>query len=103
MSGFGHLGDGNLHLNVLTPGDFERRPEVLAAIEPFVYEWIAARRGSISAEHGIGAMKRDVLHLAKSGPMISLMHGVKELLDPRGILNPGKVLPSCGAAAAVVE
>ena len=90
---FGHLGDGNLHLNVTTPGRFEREPAVLDAIEPFVYEWVAARRGSISAEHGIGSMKPHVLHLAKSGPMIEVMRGLKTLLDPNGILNPGKVLP----------
>jgi D-2-hydroxyglutarate dehydrogenase len=87
------LGDGNLHLNVTTPGRFEVDAAVLGAIEPFVYEWVAERRGSISAEHGIGAMKPGVLHLAKSAPMIRMMRGVKALLDPHGILNPGKVLP----------
>ena len=90
---FGHLGDGNLHLNITTPGRFEREEAVLDAIEPFVYEWVAARRGSISAEHGIGAMKPGVLHLAKSAPMIEVMRGLKGMFDPRGILNPGKVLP----------
>ena len=93
VSGFGHLGDGNLHLNVVTPDSFERRAEVTEAIEPFVYEWIAARRGSVSAEHGIGRMKPGVLHMSKSREMIELMRSLKALLDPHGILNPQKVLP----------
>lgn len=67
---------------------------MLGAIEPFVYEWIASRRGSISAEHGIGVMKPSVLHLSKPQPVINLMRDFKSLLDPNGILNPGKVLPS---------
>ena len=66
---------------------------VSGAIEPFVYEWIAARRGSISAEHGIGVVKPRFLHMSKSQPLIGLMRGVKALLDPHNILNPGKVLP----------
>ena len=90
---FGHLGDGNLHLNVHTPGRYAEDAAVLGAIEPFVYEWTSARRGSVSAEHGIGAMKPGVLHLSKPPPAVALMHGLKRLLDPNGILNPGKVLP----------
>ena len=99
VTGFGHLGDGNLHLNVYTPGVFEQRADVLGAIEPFVYEWIAARRGSISAEHGIGVMKPNYLHMSKAPPMIELMRGVKALLDPHNILNPGKVLPPAESAS----
>merc|ERR1719387_857842 len=93
VAGFGHLGDGNLHLNVYTPGVFRKETRVLSAIEPHVYDWLAARRGSISAEHGIGAMKPHVLPNVKPPPVLGLMQGIKELLDPRGILNPGKVLP----------
>ena len=91
---FGHLGDGNLHLNVTTPGRYEPDERVLRAIEPYVYEWVAERRGSISAEHGVGQMKRHVLHLSRPPPAIELMRGLKGLLDPNGILNPGKVLPA---------
>ena len=90
---FGHLGDGNLHLNVTTPGKFEVDDDVLNAIEPFVYEWVSERRGSISAEHGIGRMKREVLHLSKSDEMIEWMRMMKLLFDPLELLNPGKVLP----------
>ena len=93
VSGFGHLGDGNLHLNVCTPGAFDADAAVAAAIEPWVFEYIAERRGSISAEHGVGVMKPHVLHLSKRPPVIGVMHALKRLLDPHGILNPGKVLP----------
>ena len=93
VAAFGHLGDGNLHLNVTTPGKFERDERVSSAVEPFVYEWVAARRGSISAEHGIGAMKPGVLHMSKPAAAIEIMRGLKAMLDPNAILNPGKVLP----------
>lgn len=93
VSGFGHLGDGNLHLNVYTPGVFHELDGVKQAIEPFVYDWIKDRKGSVSAEHGIGVMKVPYLHKSKSQPMIGLMQSVKKLLDPNGILNPHKVLP----------
>lgn len=62
-------------------------------LEPFVYEWASERRGSISAEHGIGALKREVLHLSQTEPALRLMASMKRLLDPAGILNPHKVLP----------
>ena len=91
---FGHLGDGNVHLNIYTPGAFDYDEEVLAAIEPYVYEWVGSRRGSISAEHGVGVMKPSVLHLAKSNVALELMRSLKGLLDPHAILNPYKVLPS---------
>ena len=81
-------------MRISPPGVFETSEAVLGAIEPFVYEWVAARRGSISAEHGIGVMKPQFLHMSKSPPLIGLMRGVKTLLDPHNILNPGKVLPT---------
>ena len=61
--GYGHLGDGNLHLNVSCQKYDE---EILKYIEPFVYEWTAARKGSISAEHGLGQMKADCIGWASS-------------------------------------
>jgi FAD/FMN-containing dehydrogenase len=89
VMGYGHLGDGNLHLNVVTR-EFE--PEVLAQIEPFVFERVAEMRGSVSAEHGIGRSKVQFLGLSKSEGTIGLMKGLKRSLDPNGILNPYKVL-----------
>ena len=61
--GYGHLGDGNLHLNVSAPRG--RTSDLTAIVEPYVYEWTAGHRGSISAEHGLGQMKPDWLRRAR--------------------------------------
>ncbi|XP_054271887.1 D-2-hydroxyglutarate dehydrogenase, mitochondrial-like isoform X1 [Macrosteles quadrilineatus] len=90
VTGFGHLGDGNLHLNICAP---QFSPELLAKIEPFVFEWISERGGSISAEHGIGFKKTEFLRYSKSDAAIHTMRQMKQLMDPKGILNPYKVLP----------
>jgi D-2-hydroxyglutarate dehydrogenase len=92
VMGYGHLGDGNLHLNVSSPGGYHAA--LLSLVEPFVYEWTAAAKGSVSAEHGVGAMKPEQLAYSKPGAAIEIMRGVKAMLDPRGILNPYKVLPA---------
>jgi D-2-hydroxyglutarate dehydrogenase len=89
--GYGHVGDGNLHLNVSSPSGYN--PDLQQVLEPFVYEWTAAQAGSISAEHGIGLMKAGALQYSKSGEAIDLMQRLKLLLDPHRILNPYKVLP----------
>uniref|UniRef100_G1R8B6 D-2-hydroxyglutarate dehydrogenase, mitochondrial n=1 Tax=Nomascus leucogenys TaxID=61853 RepID=G1R8B6_NOMLE len=89
--GYGHLGDGNLHLNV-TAEAFS--PSLLGALEPHVYEWTAGQQGSVSAEHGVGFRKRDVLGYSKPPEVLQLMQQLKVLLDPKGILNPYKTLPS---------
>lgn len=88
--GYGHLGDGNLHLNISTP---QYDDAVFAQIEPFVYEWTSNHRGSISAEHGLGLMKANKIFYTKSSETVQIMASIKKLLDPRGILNPYKVLP----------
>jgi len=90
--GYGHMGDGNLHLNIVSPTPVKSN-ETFAKIEPFIYEYCAKHRGSISAEHGIGVMKPQALHYSKSPVMIELMQTLKRTLDPNGILNPYKVLP----------
>ncbi|GKU99235.1 hypothetical protein SLEP1_g12108 [Rubroshorea leprosula] len=87
---FGHLGDGNLHLNISSPNYDDM---ILAQIEPYVYEWISKHRGSISAEHGLGLMKANKIFYSKSSETVQLMTSIKKLLDPNGILNPYKVLP----------
>ena len=87
--GFGHMGDGNLHLNIMTSG---RTKQITDAIEPFVYEITSAHNGSISAEHGLGVMKAPYLGYSKSQDMISMMKQIKTMFDPKGILNPYKFL-----------
>jgi D-2-hydroxyglutarate dehydrogenase len=86
-----HLGDGNLHLNISAP---DYTDALKNAIEPFVYEYAEQHRGSVSAEHGLGAMKSEVMGRYKPEPAVTIMGGVKQLLDPLGILNPYKVLPA---------
>ncbi|KAG0343673.1 hypothetical protein BG004_005101 [Podila humilis] len=88
--GFGHIGDGNLHLNIAAE---KYTDEIGALIEPFVYEWTAEQRGSVSAEHGLGLMKTSALHYSKSPSMMHLMRRVKDMIDPNGIMNPYKFLP----------
>ena len=90
VSAFGHLGDGNLHLNICTP-NFEARIE--DKLQDIVYPWVHEHNGSISAEHGLGQMKRDKIHFTKSKDMIEWMKRLKLLFDPNGILQPNKVLP----------
>ncbi|WP_374570401.1 FAD-binding oxidoreductase [Phenylobacterium sp.] len=84
---FGHLGDGNLHL-IVGVGSREARDEV----EDIVYGRLAEAHGSISAEHGIGLQKRAYLDRSRSPAEIALMRTLKSALDPKDILNPGKVL-----------
>lgn len=91
---FGHLGDGNLHYNVSAPegepaAGFMDRADVANRV---VHDLVAARGGSFSAEHGIGQLKRDELVRYKSEVEIALMRAVKQAFDPRGLMNPGKVL-----------
>lgn len=91
VMGYGHLGDGNLHLNISAP---KYDDKLLAQIEPFVYEWTASRKGSISAEHGLGFMKPDAVYYSKPPIAVQLMAKFKALLDNNNILNPYKVLPA---------
>lgn len=90
VMGYGHLGDGNLHLNISAA---EYNDKLLGLIEPYVYEWTSKHRGSISAEHGLGVMKANEIFYSKSPETVALMVSLKKLLDPKGILNPYKVLP----------
>jgi D-lactate dehydrogenase (cytochrome) len=91
---FGHLGDGNIHYNVSQPiggdtADFLGRWHDVNAV---VFEIVLRMGGSISAEHGIGVLKRDELPEVKDKVAIALMRSIKAMLDPLGIMNPGKVL-----------
>lgn len=85
---FGHLGDGNLHVNVsgLASAEIEH-------IEVVVLRAVQARGGSISAEHGIGTVKKKYLHLSRSAADVAAMQRIKQALDPDGILNPNALFP----------
>ena len=87
MTVFGHLGDGNLHV-IAGVGDRSARH----AIEETVYGPLAARGGSVSAEHGIGLQKLAFLPASRSPEELALMRTIKRALDPKNLLNPGKVL-----------
>ena len=92
---YGHLGDGNLHYNVQAPEGadaeaFLRNGE--KGVNAIVYGQVDAYRGSISAEHGIGSLKRDKLAQHKSPVALGLMRAIKQALDPAGLMNPGKML-----------
>ncbi|GAA5806300.1 hypothetical protein EDC94DRAFT_598647 [Helicostylum pulchrum] len=88
---YGHVGDGNLHLNIAA-SRLESR--VSALIEPYLFEWVANHQGSISAEHGLGVAKNEFLGYSKSPVMIKMMKTMKNMLDPNAIMNPYKYLPS---------
>jgi FAD/FMN-containing dehydrogenase len=91
---FGHLGDGNIHYNVTQPvgadkAEYLKRWDDVNAV---VFAVVKKYGGSISAEHGVGVVKRDLLPSVKDPVALDLMHSLKQMLDPKGILNPGKVL-----------
>ncbi len=91
---FGHVGDGNLHINVMKPEAMDRAAffaETKAA-DRDMFELVQRHRGSISAEHGIGLLKKAFLGFSRSEGELGVMRAVKRALDPNGILNPGKVL-----------
>ncbi len=91
---YGHIGDGNLHLNILKPAalnKFEFK-SLCDDISMNLGQLVESYDGSISAEHGVGILKRDYLKFSKSSGEISLMAEVKKVFDPKGILNPGKLL-----------
>src|ERR1700733_677593 len=85
---FGHVADGNLHV-ILAPGSGE--PALMRLGEELAYELLRPIDGSISAEHGIGLERRDVLHISRTPQEIAAMRTLKRALDPHGILNPGKI------------
>lgn len=90
---FGHIGDGNLHINVLQPegvADAEFMAQC-AKVTAVLAELLHEVGGSISAEHGIGLVKKDYLASTRSLEEIALMRGIRDVLDPAGILNPGKL------------
>ncbi|WP_454720854.1 MULTISPECIES: FAD-binding oxidoreductase [Cupriavidus] len=94
MVTFGHLGDGNLHYNVSPPAG-ENHDAFLdnsPAVNAIVHDSVHAHRGSISAEHGLGQLKREENRRYKSEVELAMMRAIKQALDPRGLMNPGKVV-----------
>jgi FAD/FMN-containing dehydrogenase len=92
---FGHLGDGNIHYNASMPGMLQNK-DFIEQHEPdvnrIVYEVVAGLDGSISAEHGLGQLKRETIREYKDPLELELMRSVKQALDPLGLMNPGKVI-----------
>ncbi|CAE6884355.1 D-2-hydroxyglutarate dehydrogenase [Pseudomonas marincola] len=90
---FGHIGDGNLHLNILKPESLTKDEffAKCATVNKWVFEIVQKYNGSISAEHGVGMTKRDYLHYSRSAAEIGYMKAIKAVFDPNGIMNPGKI------------
>jgi FAD/FMN-containing dehydrogenase len=91
---FGHIGDGNLHINVLKPAELDNVVFVAQCehVTELLCDTLQRHGGSISAEHGIGLVKKPYLGSARSEAEIALMRGIKAVLDPAGVMNPGKLL-----------
>jgi len=91
---FGHIGDGNVHFNLCQPKGADGQAFLKRWVEfnKIVYDVVMTFQGSISAEHGVGQLKREELQHYKSAAGLDLMRAVKQALDPKGIMNPGKVL-----------
>ena len=90
---FGHIGDGNLHLNILKPENLSKDEffAKCATVNKWVFEIVEKYNGSISAEHGVGMTKRDYLTYSRSPEEIAVMKAIKAVFDPNGIMNPGKI------------
>jgi len=91
---FGHIGDGNLHINILRPEGMTKEDFVKECrkVDVLVFEAIMKHKGSISAEHGVGLTKKPFLRFTRSQAEIDMMKGIKKVFDPDCIMNPGKVI-----------
>ncbi|MCB1665739.1 MAG: FAD-binding oxidoreductase [Pseudomonadales bacterium] len=90
---FGHIGDGNVHLNILKPDTLDKTLffKQCAEVSVEIFECVERFGGSVSAEHGVGLLKKPFLHYSRSVGEILAMKAVKQLFDPRGVMNPGKI------------
>lgn len=91
---FGHIGDGNLHLNILKPDDLPKEEffKRCAKVSTWVFEIVEKYQGSVSAEHGVGMTKKPYLEYTRSAAEIGYMKAVKQVFDPNNVINPGKLL-----------
>lgn len=92
ITGYGHIGDGNIHLQVIFKDGEDVEDELIKKINNFIYNYIRNIKGSISAEHGIGLLKNDYLGIQKNEIYLKYAEGIKKLFDPNNILNPGKTI-----------
>lgn len=90
LNGYGHIGDGNLHINI-SCDEYDSGVEKI--LEPFIYNYVSKINGSVSAEHGLGFKKSKYIYLSKPENSVKIMKQIKNLLDPKGLMNPYKVLP----------
>lgn len=90
---FGHIGDGNLHLNILKPENMDGAVFFARChqLSELVFEVVHKHEGTVSAEHGVGLLKKDHLHYSRSADELALMKALKQVFDPQGIMNPGKI------------
>jgi len=90
---FGHIGDGNLHINILRPDGMTKETFVQECrkVDEHVFQTIQKNQGSISAEHGVGLSKKSFLHYSRSAAEVEIMRGIKKVFDPDQIINPGKI------------
>ena len=90
---FGHVGDGNLHINVLKPEDWDKADFVDKChhVNQHLFETIQRHGGSISAEHGVGITKKPYLEYTRDALEVDYMRALKQVFDPNGIMNPGKI------------
>jgi glycolate oxidase subunit GlcD len=90
---YGHIGDGNIHLNILKPEDMLPAEffKKCKSLNPMIFKLTQQMNGSVSAEHGVGLLKRDDLTYTRSKEEISIMRQLKAVFDPNGIMNPGKI------------
>ena len=91
---YGHIGDGNLHLNILKPEDMDKAEFFTRCetVNKLVFDIVKRYEGSVSAEHGVGMVKKDYLGYTRSAEEIAIMQGIKKVFDPKGIMNPGKLI-----------
>jgi FAD/FMN-containing dehydrogenase len=91
---YGHIGDGNIHLNILKPEKMQSEEffKKCKLLNPMIFELTQQMNGSISAEHGVGLLKRDDLAYSRSKEELTIMRQLKAVFDPKGIMNPGKML-----------